>query len=69
MLSREYPQNGEEDRALPQVSAESAVLYFCWNERSDSLGITVDADQPGCNETRHSTSSGVIQVNGHFMGE
>ena len=46
-----------------------AVLCFGWCERSGTLVVTVDADHAGCSETRRSTSSGVIQVNVHVLGE
>ena len=46
-----------------------AVLCFGWCERNESLVVTVDAHNAGCTETRRSTSSGVIQVNGHVLGE
>ena len=46
-------------------SVPRAVLCFGWCERSGTIVVTVDADHAGCSETRRSTSSGVIQVNGH----
>ena len=50
-------------------SVPRAVLCFGWCERSGTIVVTVDADHAGCSESRRSTSSGVIQVNGHVLGE
>ena len=50
-------------------SVPRAVLCFGWCERSETLVVTVDADHAGCTDTRRSTSGGVIQVNGHVLGE
>ena len=50
-------------------SVPRAVLCFGWSERGDTVVVTVDADHAGCSETRRSTSSGVIQVNGHVLSE
>ena len=50
-------------------SVPRAVLCFGWCERSETLVVTVDADHAGCSEARRSTSSRVIQVNGHVLDE
>ena len=48
-------------------SLPKAVLCFGWNEHNDTVVVTVAADHAGCSKTRRSTSSGVIQVNGHVF--
>ena len=71
-FSREFPKgDGGGVKGGGKNNGKAMQCFYCgvWNERGDTVVVTVDTDHAGCSETRRSTSSAVIQVNGHVLSE
>ena len=51
-------------RAVPRY-----ITVFRWAPRAGALIVTVDADHAGDEQTRKSTSSGLVELNGHVLAD